>query len=181
MVVNQSNGMAQKRDAVVAIDNLFNEFAFRMQHVDEQERVRLQFQFDQQLLGIRESLDWFPKNEPLQKMTRRVKEILRNFATSFTISSGSICPSRTEKTGIIACSLFQRQEQLVELRNQRLSDKWELLIVLHEEKTRLEFDLQDLQRRQEGRWHFWIWSTRFCLSPTSTKSRTASRAKCNIL
>lgn len=45
--------------------------------------------------------------------------------------------------------MINRQEQLVELRNQHLSDKWDLLIVLHKQKTRLEFDLQDLQRRQE--------------------------------
>jgi hypothetical protein len=69
----------KRRDAVIAVDKLLNDFAFRMQHMDEQERVRLQFQFDQQRLGVRESLDWFPKNERLQtKVKTQFKRIRRN-------------------------------------------------------------------------------------------------------
>lgn len=69
----------KRRDAVVAIDKLLNDFAFRMEHVDEHERLRLQYRFEQRLLGIRESLDWFPKNERLQKKVKaRFKRIWRN-------------------------------------------------------------------------------------------------------
>lgn len=47
--------------------------------MDEQQRLRLQYQFDQQLLGMRESLDWFPKNEQLQKKVKtQFKRIQRN-------------------------------------------------------------------------------------------------------
>jgi hypothetical protein len=44
---------------------------------------------------------------------------------------------------------IDKKNQVVEEWAQLLSEKWDLLIVLHEEKARLEFDLLDLQRRQE--------------------------------
>lgn len=69
----------KRRDAVVAIDKLLNDFVFRLERVDEHERLRLQYQFDQQLLAIRESLDWFPKNERLQKKVKaQFKRTRRN-------------------------------------------------------------------------------------------------------
>ncbi len=59
------------RDAVVTIDRLLNDFVFRIvEHVDEHERLRLQYQFEQQLFGIRKILDWFPRNERLQKKVK---------------------------------------------------------------------------------------------------------------
>jgi hypothetical protein len=84
----------QRRDGILELEETLKALALQMDKVNSQKIQRLQLQFKLQMDEMTSQLDWFPKNERLQK---KVKAQFKSIAAKTAKLEGRISPLRIVK------------------------------------------------------------------------------------